>query len=148
MKTSLAALGLALCISLVAFGRPAVPSPATNPGEEDFRKLEQAWLDAESVPDLPTLRKMFSDDFMGISFGPGVLSKDDVVPPDASTAPHLPKCILKTSAVRIFGDTAVLMGNVEMQVPQKPEIILMTTVFQKRGETWQVIAVHMSKAPA
>jgi hypothetical protein len=40
------------------------------------------------------------------------------------------------------------MGNVEMQVPQKPEIILMTTVFQKRGETWQVIAVHMSKAPA
>ncbi len=35
---------------------------------------------------------------------------------------------------------------VEMQVPQKPEQIRMTTVFQKRGEAWQVIAVHMSKA--
>jgi hypothetical protein len=38
------------------------------------------------------------------------------------------------------------MGNVEMQVPQKSEIIRMTTVFQKHGDDWQVIAVHMSKA--
>jgi hypothetical protein len=38
------------------------------------------------------------------------------------------------------------MGEVEMQVPQKSEAILMTTVFQKHGEDWQVIAVHMSKA--
>jgi hypothetical protein len=38
------------------------------------------------------------------------------------------------------------MGSVEMQVPQKPESIRMTTVFQKHGEGWQVIAVHMSKA--
>jgi hypothetical protein len=39
------------------------------------------------------------------------------------------------------------MGAVEMQVPQKSEQIRMTTVFQKHGEDWQVIAVHMSKTP-
>jgi ketosteroid isomerase-like protein len=58
----------------------------------------------------------------------------------------MPKCTLKDSSVRIFGDTAVVMGQVEMEVPQKPEEIRMTTVFQKHRDAWQIIAVHMSKA--
>ena len=147
MRIWLAALGLVLCVALFAFGRPGVRGPSGNMGEDDFRKLEQAWLDAASVPDLPALRKMFSDDFMGTSFGGGVLSKSDVVPPDGVTATHMPKCVLKDSTVKVFGDTAVLMGEVEMQVPQKAEDIRMTTVFQKHAESWQIIAVHMSKAP-
>jgi hypothetical protein len=64
---------------------------------------------------------MFADDFMGTSFGGSVLSKSDVVPADGVTATHMPKSVLKDSTVRIFGDTAVLMGEVEMQVPQKAE---------------------------
>jgi ketosteroid isomerase-like protein len=114
--------------------------------EEDFRKLEQNWLDAAAGPDMPALRKMFADDFMGTSFGAGVLSKTDVVPADGMHANHMPKSVLRDSTVRIFGDTAVLMGAVEMQVPEKAEQVRMTTVFQKRGADWQVIAVHMSKA--
>jgi ketosteroid isomerase-like protein len=144
MKPWLAALTIVGCISLVAFGPTA---PKANVGEDDFRQLEQAWLDAATAPDLPTLRKMFSDDFMGMSFGNGVLSKSDVVPPSGSSDNHLPKSTLRDSTVRIFGDTAVLMGTVEMQVPQKPEDVRMTTVFQKHGDGWQVIAVHMSKEP-
>ncbi|MGC1645605.1 MAG: nuclear transport factor 2 family protein [Candidatus Sulfotelmatobacter sp.] len=147
MRTWLAALGLVICISLVAFGHPSARTTIANPGEDDFRKMEQAWLDAASVPDLPALRKMFSDDFMGTSFGGGVLSKSDVVPADGIQANHMPKCMLKDSTVRIFGDTAVLMGDVEMQVPQKAQEIRMTTVFKKNANDWQIIAVHMSKAP-
>ena len=82
---------------------------------------------------------------MGTSFGGGVLSKDDVIPARGVAANHMPKCTLKDSTVRIFGDTAVLMGQVEMEVPSKPEQIRMTTVFQKKADAWQVIAVHMSK---
>src|SRR5579863_9040555 len=143
MRTWLAALGVVICISLVAFGRPSARTTTANMGENDFRKLEQTWLDAASGPDLPVLRKMFSDDFMGTSFGGGVLSKNDVVPTEGISAPHMPKCLLKDSTVRIFGDTAVLMGEVEMQVPQKAEDIRMTTVFQKHPDGWQIIAVHM-----
>jgi ketosteroid isomerase-like protein len=145
-KMWLAILGLVACFCLLAFGRSNASVSSTNMTEDDFRKLEQQWLDAAAVPDLPALRKMFAEDFMGTSFGEGVLSKTDVVPPDGVTAPHMPKSALHDSTVRIFGDTAVLMGSVEMQVPQKPESIRMTTVFQKHGDAWQVIAVHMSKA--
>ncbi len=147
MRTWLAALGLVICISLLAFGRLSAPRSGANLGEDDFRKMEQAWLNAAAVPDLPALRKMFSEDFMGTSFGGGVLSKSDVVPAHGMSANHMPKCTLKDSTVRIFGDTAVLMGEVEMQVPQKAQEIRMTTVFQKHADDWQIIAVHMSKAP-
>ncbi len=147
MRTGLASLGLVICISTVTFLRLNAHPKTANISEDDFRKMEQAWLDAASVPDLPALRKMFSDDFMGTSFGNGVLSKTDVVPADGMHANHMPKCVLKESTVRTFGDTAVLMGDVEMQIPQKPEDIRMTTVFQKHGGDWQIIAVHMSKAP-
>ena len=143
MKIWLGALALIACGALVAFARPTTTATMN---EDDFRKLEQAWLDAESVPDLPALRKMFSNDFMGTSFGGRVLSKGDVIPPNGANAPHMPKCSLKDSTVHIFGDTAVLMGGVEMEVPQKPEEMRITTVFQRHGEDWQVIAVHMSKA--
>jgi ketosteroid isomerase-like protein len=147
MKMWLTVLGLVGCFCLLAFGRPNASVSSTNMTEDDFRKLEQQWLDAAAVPDLPALRQMFADDFMGTSFGGGVLSKTDVVPPDGITATHMPKSTLHDSTVRIFGDTAVLMGSVELQVPQKPESIRMTTVFQKHADSWQVIAVHMSKAP-
>src|SRR3984893_5490188 len=146
MRTGLIALAVATCISLVAVGPRNARAAMANMGEDDFRKMEQAWLDAAAAPNLPVLRKMFSEDFMGTSFGGGVLSKSDVVPADGVSATHLPKCLLKDSTVRIFGDTAVLMGDVEMQVPQKAEELRMTTVFQKHGDGWQIIAVHMSKA--
>lgn len=148
MRTSLVAFGLVICLFLLAFERLSARTFPGNMGEDDFRKMEQTWLDAASVPDLPVLRKMFSEDFMGTSFGGGVLSKSDVVPPDGMSANHMPKCILKDSTVRIFGDTAVLMGDVDMQVPQKAEDVRMTTVFQRHPGGWQIIAVHMSKAPA
>jgi ketosteroid isomerase-like protein len=147
MKMWLTVLGLVGCFCLLAFGRPNAPVSSTNMTEDDFRKLEQQWLDAAAVPDLPALRKMFADDFMGTSFGGSVLSKTDVVPPDGMTSTHMPKSTLHDSTVRIFGDTAVLMGSAELQTPQKPESIHMTTVFQKHADTWQVIAIHMSKAP-
>jgi hypothetical protein len=150
MRNWLVVLGVAACFCMLAFGFAKAPRTSnSNPKtDDDLRKLEQTWLDAAAVPDLPALRRIFADDFMGTSFGGGILSKTDVVPPDESTANHMPKSTLKDSTVRIYGDTAVLMGEVEMQAPQKPETIRMTTVFQKRGEAWQIIAVHMSHSPA
>jgi ketosteroid isomerase-like protein len=145
MRTWLAALGLVACFCLLAFGRPSVSS-SSGMTDSDFRKLEQKWLDAAAVPDLPELRKMFADDFMGTAFGTKVLTKSDVIPPEGETANHLPKSVLQDSAVRIYGDTAVLMGGVS-EAGKSTGGLRVTTVFQKRGGDWQIIAVRMSAAP-
>ena len=83
---------------------------------------------------------------MGSSFASRILSESAVVPPDGVPANHFPKSTLGDSAVRVCGDTAVLMGNFETRVEQKSEVIRMTTAFQKHGEDRQVIAIHVSKA--
>jgi len=51
-------------------------------GEDDFRKLEQAWLMPLQSADLPSFEKCSRMTLMGTSFGGGVLSKSDVVPAD------------------------------------------------------------------
>jgi ketosteroid isomerase-like protein len=147
MRTWLVGLGLVACFALFAFGRPSPSTSSANMTESDFRKLEQNWLDAAATPDLPALRKMMADEFMGTAFGAKVLSKSDVVPADGITATHMPKSLLRDSTVRLFGDTAVLMGSVDLQGTPDAGTLRMTTVFQKRGEEWKVIAVHMSKSP-
>ena len=124
---------------------PGRSSAHPNPVEDQLRQLEQQWLDAAAVPDLPALRKMFADDFMGTAFGPKVLSKEDIIPPDGNTEQHLPKSSLRQSSVRVYGDTAVLMGNVQAQ-DATTEGYRVTTVFQKRTQGWQIIAIHMSRS--
>jgi ketosteroid isomerase-like protein len=147
MRIWLTALCLAGCFCLIAVARPATTSAPASMTEDDFRKLEQNVLDAAAAPDLPALEKMLSEDFMGTALsGDVVLSKSDIVGDSGPGGNHLAKSTLHDSTVHIFGDTAVLMGNVEMQMGQKAQDVRMTTVFQKHNDAWQVIAVHMSKA--
>lgn len=85
---------------------------------------------------------------MGSSFRTPDSCGSDVVHPAGVPANRFPMSALADSTVRIFGDTAVLMGKVEMQGEQKSEIIPMTTVFPKQGADWQVPAIHVLKAQA
>lgn len=109
-------------------------SPATAT-EDDFRKLEPAGLNPASTPDLPVARTILSDDCMGSSFRTPDSCGSDVVHPAGVPANRFPMSALADSTVRIFGDTAVLMGKVEMQGEQKSEIIPMTIVFPKQART-------------
>jgi hypothetical protein len=114
--------------------------------QDEFRHLEQQMLDSAATPDLPALRRMLADDFMGTAFGAKVLSKGDIVPPDGSDSNHLQKFTLGQSTVHLYGDTAVLMGNATPDNRSGNELRL-TTVFQKRPAGWQIIAIHMSPVP-
>ena len=52
---------------------------------------------------------------------------------------------LRESTVRVFGDTAVLMGSVAVEGANAGNMRV-TTVFQKRPLGWQMIATHMARA--
>jgi len=109
-------------------------------------QLERDWLAAEASADMPTQRRLIADDFMGTAFGPGVLTKSDIVPSGGDNANRLPKSFLEESTVHVFGDTAVLMGSVSVD-DKKLGGLRVTTVFQRRRPGWQMIATHMSQAP-
>jgi ketosteroid isomerase-like protein len=135
-----------LLIAFLSSLSAAQSNTSANPGADEIRNLEQQWLDAAAGPDLPTLRNMFSNNFMGMAFGrPRVLSKEDVIPPGGASTNHMPTSKLTNSTVRVFGDTAVLMGHVQPQDAQEGAF-LVTTVFQKYPQGWQIVAIHMSAA--
>ena len=138
-------LTVAVSIVLLSLLGTAQSNTSSTNVQDEIRKLEQRWLDAAAVPDLPVLRSMFANDFMGTAFGPKVLSKNDIIPRQGPVQNHLPKCSLTSSTVRVFGDTAVLIGDVQPEDANE-EGYRVTTVFQKQGPSWEIIAIHMSAA--
>lgn len=142
MKKWLAGVTLAICTVGMAVSQSNSSDDAAG---ANLLKLEQQWLDAAAAPDLPALRKLISDEFMGTAFGPNILSKTDIVPADGSTANHMPKCSLVNPTVKVFGDTAVLMGNLKPEGASEYGFRV-TTVFQKQEQGWRIIAIHMSPA--
>jgi len=57
----------------------------------------------------------------------------------------MPASHVKDSVVRLYGETAVVMGSVEYKALNQPGFRF-TLVFLNRGQGWQMIAAHMVTA--
>ena len=120
--------------------------PQDSKTDDAVLQLVQTWLSAESEGDTTTLDKLIADDFLGNGPGDNILNKTDIVPPGGGERPKMPKSSLKESTVRVYGNTAVVMGSVAQEVPPQPGFRF-TLVFLNRGQGWQIIAAHLSSPP-
>jgi hypothetical protein len=120
--------------------------PQDSKTDDAVLQLVQTWLSAESEGDTATLDKLIADDFLGNGPGGNILNKADIVPPGGGERPKMPKSSLKESTVRVYGNTAVVMGSVAQEVPPQPGFRF-TLVFLNRGQRWQIIAAHLSSPP-
>jgi ketosteroid isomerase-like protein len=136
-----------LCFVLVFIAALCGPAPAqaSNPKSEDqVAQLERDWLAADANGDAAALRRIVADDFIGSSFEGGVLSKQDIIPQGGGPGGFAGATTSDTT-VRIFGDTAVLMGSIKTDDSDQPKQIRVTLVCQKRGQDWQMIAAHLAR---
>ena len=117
------------------------PAP---PAEEQVRRVVQDWLDAESRGDRAVLQRVIADDFVGASFGGNVLSKSDIVPAH-DTGPRMGPSTVKEITVRIYGDTAVVIGRAQVQQAEGPGEFRFFIVEQKRGDAWQMVACNLTR---
>jgi len=118
-------------------------TPATSKPEDQVAQLERDWLTADGKGDAASLRRIIADDFIGSSFDGGLLSKEDIIPQSAG-AGGFAGAIPGETTVRVFGDTAVLMGAITTGGPEKGEIRVVL-VCQKRSQGWQMIAAHLTR---
>lgn len=147
MKRRGVAAGLAGVLGLLAVLQAAPRSMAQASKVEDtVLQLVQAWLNAESGGDTAALDKLIAEDFIGTGPGGNILNKSDIVPPAGEERPRMPKSHVKDSAVRLFGNTAVVMGSVAEETQDQPGFRF-TLVFLNRGQGWQMIAAHLAGAP-
>ena len=147
MKRHVVAAGMAVVLGLLAALQVAPRSMAqTSKVEDTVLQLVQTWLNAESGGDTAALDKLIAEDFIGTGPGGNILNKSDIVPPAGEERPRMPKSHVKDSAVRLFGNTAVVMGSVAYETQDQPGFRF-TLVFLNRGQGWQIIAAHLVSAP-
>ena len=137
----LAAVGLFAAVEVTSRSLPQTSNP-----EDPVLQLVQTWLSAESEGDSATLDKLIADDFLGTGPGGNILNKTDIVPPGGGERPKMPKSLLKESTVRVFGNTAVVMGSVAYEALPQPGFRF-TLVFLNRGQGWKMIAAHLASLP-
>jgi hypothetical protein len=116
---------------------------STGKPEDQVTQLERDWLTADGKGDVAFLQQMIADDFIGSSFDDGLLNKDDIIPQGGKPG-GFAGAIPSETNVRIFGDTAVLMGVITTAGPQ-PNEIRVTLVCQKRPQGWQMIAARLTR---
>ena len=116
---------------------------STSKPEDQVTQLERDWLTADGKGDVAFLRQMIADDFIGSSFDGGLLNKEDIMPQGGKPGGFAGATPGETN-VRIFGDTAVLMGVITTAGPQ-PQQIRATLVCQKRPQGWQMVAARLTR---
>jgi len=118
--------------------------PANRPANPKIKvtQLERDWLAADAKNDAAALRRLISDDFIGSSFDGGLLNKEDIIPEGPGPGGFAGATPGETN-VRLFGDTAVLMGIINTGGTQaKP--IHVTLVCHKKPQGWQIIAAQLT----
>jgi hypothetical protein len=147
MKRQFRSVVMLLAAGLIA-AVPVCPKglPQDSKTDDAVLQLVQTWLNAESEGDTATLDKLIADDFLGNGPGGNILNKADIVPSGGGERPKMPKSSPKESTVRVYGNTAVVMGSVAQGAPPQPGFRF-TLVFLNRGQGWQIIAAHLSSPP-
>jgi ketosteroid isomerase-like protein len=117
---------------------------SNNKPEDQVTQLERDWLAADAKGDRAALRRIISDDFIGSSFDGGLLNRGDIIPEGPSEPGGFAGATLGETNVRVFGDTAVLMGIINTAGAPQPKPIHVTLVCQKRPQGWQMIAAQLT----
>ena len=142
-RTFLASLLFAFTLFLVGRAYPVRAAQAPR-AEDQLLQLVRNWLDADARGDHAALDRLIADDFMGYAHG-NFVTKGDVAPADAPPKTTITKYSLQESSVRLFGDTGIVMSRVTIDSATPPGEFKCTLVFQKRGDSWKMIAAHMSR---
>lgn len=134
---------LTICIGAAMGAAQDSSVKSKNAPEEQVKQVELDWLSADAKGDAASLQRIIADDFIGTSLNGGLLFKADIIPQNAGPGGFAGATPSQTN-VRVFGDTAVLMGTVNTGATHSDQIRV-TLVFQKRQQEWQIIAAHLSR---
>jgi uncharacterized protein (TIGR02246 family) len=142
----------AIAILLSTFGA----LPIFGDAIQDVRRLERQWLDAYEQRDPVAMKRIVADDF-SIVFpdGSGQTKADILSFLERSRASKKPGPRFTTEEVqaRAYGDTVILSGRVitHNKLPdgtERREVSRYTDTYVRRKGQWQVVASHLSNAPA
>ncbi len=123
---------------------------------QQVRQLEREWLDAYEKRDSAAMKRIVADDFTIVFPDGSDQTKAEIVAMmDRGRAANRPSPRFTTENVkaRAYGDTVILTGLVVTHMKgadgtEKREESRYTDTYVRLGGKWQVVASHLSNAPA
>ena len=117
---------------------------AESAPREDFVAMEHQWLEAQAKGDTRALQEMYGDEFLGVSLGPELLNKSDILPVPGKPASEWTSASLENVQARVYGSTAIVFDLIRPAGP-KSALVRMTKIYNHRYGRWQLVAAHLSK---
>ena len=137
------------CLTIVVFTVSSyialsAQTTASATPEDQVAQLERDWLAADAKGDATLFDRIVADDFMGSAFNGRMLAKQDIMPQDGNPGGFAGATPSDTK-VRVFGNTAVLIGFLNQGKVATPTRTRVTLVCQKRARGWQIVAGEMAR---
>lgn len=132
-------IGVALLVSAQAEDRHI---------EDEIRKLNTQEVEALIHNDLPTLKRLWSDDFVVTNPFNKFVNKQQVIGMIESGRLTFTSYDRKVEYIRVYGETAVAVGSETVvwagKMPTAGQIshLRFTGIWMKQGGRWQEIARH------
>ena len=148
MLRSFAPVVISLVLAhLTAHGQPS-KTPSTRDDEKQLLALERQWVDAEVKHDAAFLDRILDDRFIVINSQGRTRDKAAFVAALLKSAGA--SQTLSDETVRIFGDTAIILGTDTVQPTdgKAPYSVRYMTVYAKRKGRWTAVAEEFSSVAA
>lgn len=115
----------------------------------DIEALEKKWSAALAANDAAALAPLLADDWTNVSEDGTLQSKAEFLESLKSGSLKFTSCTLKKTTVRVYGDTAVVVGEDSAKGTQDGESFdddgVFTDVWVKQGDKWVCVATHSSE---
>jgi hypothetical protein len=112
--------------------------------QDDISEATSKWLKNINTGDRSALDATMDERLVATTPGGDVLTKDRLVPDDPSRpVQQLPALTLDSPIVRLYGDTAVLMGRLK-STDKSAGDLNGTFVYTRQNGSWKLIALHLS----
>jgi hypothetical protein len=129
---------LMVCFLLLS----VVVAQTQHTAQDQILQVTGDWLQGISQGDRVALNKIMDPHFIATTPTGDVLTKDRLVPDDETrSVQKLPLMKLDGPMVRLYRDTAVLMGRLK---PAGEGQMNGTFVYMKQDNSWKLVALHLS----
>ena len=122
-------------------------SQTANATEQEILKLERTLIDADHKHDRATFERLLADDFLALNSNGTMESKAEAIAWSMSVDNTFTDATLSNLRVRIYGDAAVVTGNLILAGSAKGYVAgprLITDVWVRRNGRWQAVSEHVS----
>ena len=139
---------IAVFASLPTAGQTTKPKT-----EQKLLQLQREWLDAYQKHDAAALERIEAEDFILTESDGKLTTKAEDVESIKNANPPQPDDTFDAEdvKVRVYGDTAVLMGRVILKYRNKGQLVVeqyrYTDTYLKRRGRWLVVASQLTRIP-